>query len=130
MRARAGKPLQHGLAIVDEHLTRWGQEVGSDADAYRRIGWGRESILSRVQREGPVPSQKAHFEISRLSIFMDETVGLIPPRTREALRLWYCEGRGMNQAMCAQRMGMSVRTFERHLANGRQALAEWFGLLN
>jgi hypothetical protein len=129
---KPGRPLQDAKAIVDDHLAKWGQEVGPDHYSFRKLGWADESILSRIQREGPGASQSGAppLQISEISMIVDQAVANIQnPKTRRVVRLWYCSGSRMNQDMCARRVRLSISRFQFHLDVGRCQVAEMLGII-
>jgi hypothetical protein len=129
---KPGRPLQDAKAIVDDHLAKWGQEVGPDHYSFRKLGWADESILSRIQREGPGASQSGAppLQISEISMIVDQAVANIQnPKTRRVVRLWYCSGSRMNQEMCARRARITSRMFRIYLDSGRDEVAHMLGIL-
>lgn len=132
-RRKPGRPLQDAKAIVDDHLARWGEEVGPDFYSFRKIGWAEESVLSRIQREGPGASQSGAppLVLSEMSLLIDQAVASIGnAKTRQILRLWYCSWHRMNQEMCAHRVRLSVSRFKFYLDIGRCQVAEMLGILD
>ena len=129
---KAGRPLEAEQAIVDDVLTRWGQEVGPDYLAYAKMGWPSETILSRIRREGAGAGQSGAppMSMSEEAMVVDQAVRALPKaKTRKVLRLWYCSRNRGNQDQCARRACVSHRTFQWHLKLGRDQVAGLLGII-
>ena len=130
--SRPGAKLEGTLSAVDQVLERWGREVGSDSLVYAKLTWPSETILSRIRREGAGAAQQGRppTTITDEALAVDKAVSILPAeRTREVLRLWYCSHNRANQAACAKRLGIGLRTLERHLHDGRLAVADILGIV-
>lgn len=129
---RAGRPLEGEHAIVDEILTRWGEEVGPDYAVYARLGWPSETMLARIRREGPGAGQPGApaTQMSSEALAVDKAVRAVSKaKTRKVLRLWYCSRNRGNQDQCARRACVSHRNFQLHLKMGREEVALILGIL-
>jgi hypothetical protein len=129
---KAGRPLEGDQAIVDDVLTRWGEEVGPDYLTYAKLGWPSETILSRIRREGAGAAQSGAppMTMSDEAMVVDQAVRSLPKaKTRKVLRLWYCSRDRGNQHQCSIRACVSHRNFQLHLKIGREQVAELLGIL-
>jgi hypothetical protein len=125
------KALAH-QELVDELLRAWGSDIGSDRKEVARMDWPQHSILYRIIRDGPGASQNGAppLDLTEMAFEIDRTVAKIKSeKTREVLKMWYCENKDDPQWRCAQRMKMRLRTFELHLALGRSEFARILGVV-
>jgi predicted DNA-binding protein (UPF0251 family) len=130
---KPGRKLEGALAAVDRVLERWGKEVGPDNLIYAKLNWPPETMLARIRREGAGAGQqgKPPTTISDEAMAVDRAISILPSElTREVLRLWYCSSTRWNQIACARRLKVGLRTFERHLHNGRRDIAEMLDIVD
>jgi RNA polymerase sigma factor (sigma-70 family) len=106
--------FQTATAIVIDHMRR------SRVVSINAIG-----DLDQLEIAAPDPSPEQQLEFREDILAVAHLLALLPERTREVLIMRRVEG--MSQQETANRLSISVKTVEKHMAQGVTALIAMFG---
>lgn len=106
--------FQTATAIVIDHLRR-----------SRVISINAAGSLDQFEISAPEASPEQQLEFREEIAAVAKLLALLPERTREVLILRRVEG--LSQQETAQRLGISIKTVEKHMSQGVAALMALFG---
>lgn len=106
--------FQTATAIVIDHLRR-----------SRVISINAAGSLDQFEISAPEASPEQQLEFREEIAAVAQLLALLPERTREVLILRRVEG--LSQQETAQRLGISIKTVEKHMSQGVAALMALFG---
>jgi RNA polymerase sigma factor (sigma-70 family) len=111
-------PLQYAsqtaTAIIIDHMRR-----------SRVISINAAGTLEQLELCAPEPSPEQQLEFREEIAVVAQSLAQLPERTREVLILRRVEG--LSQQETADRLHISIKTVEKHMALGVAALMNWFG---
>lgn len=111
-------PLQYASqtakAIIIDHMRH-----------SRVISINAAGTLEQLEICTPEPSPEQHLEFREEIALVAQFLAQLPERTREVLILRRVEG--LSQQETADRLHISIKTVEKHMALGVAALMTWFG---
>ena len=111
-------PLQYAsqtaTAIIIDHMRR-----------SRVISINAAGTLEQLEITAPEASPEQQLEFREEIAIVAQSLAQLPERTREVLILRRVEG--LSQQETAERLHISIKTVEKHMASGVQALMTWFG---
>ena len=111
-------PLQYAsqtaTAIVIDHMRR-----------SRIVSINAAGTLEQLEIAAPEPSPEQRLEFREEIAIVARSLAQLPERTRDVLILRRVEG--LSQQETADRLQISVKTVEKHMALGVAALMTWFG---
>jgi RNA polymerase sigma-70 factor (ECF subfamily) len=106
--------FQTATAIVIDHLRR-----------SRVISINAAGSLDQLEISAPEASPEQQLEFREEIAAVAQLLALLPERTREVLIMRRVEG--LSQQETADKLGISVKTVEKHMAQGVAALMALFG---
>jgi RNA polymerase sigma factor (sigma-70 family) len=111
-------PLQYAsqtaTGIIIDHMRR-----------SRVISINAAGTLDQLEVCAPEPSPEQQLEFREEIAVVAQSLAQLPERTREVLILRRVEG--LSQQETADRLHISIKTVEKHMALGVAALMTWFG---
>ena len=111
-------PLQYAsqtaTAIIIDHMRR-----------SRVISINAAGTLEQLEISSPDASPEQQLEFREEIVAVAQSLAQLPERTREVLILRRVEG--LSQRETADRLHISIKTVEKHMALGVAALMTWFG---
>lgn len=111
-------PLQYAsqtaTAIVIDHMRR-----------SRVISINAAGTLEQLEISAPEASPEQQLEFREEIAIVAQSLAQLPERTREVLLLRRVEG--LSQQETAEKLHISIKTVEKHMASGVAALVTWFG---
>jgi len=111
---------QAGSVPWGDSVAGWLYAVARRLASEARVRAARRRRHERRAGRLSLEGRMAEGDGSELCAVLDEELNRLPPRYREPLLLCYWEGQTREQA--ARRLGLSARTLDRRLAEGRERL--------